>query len=274
MTQLLIMDPAGDVRDGWHEMYGDAPDALNGNISRIFLTGVPMSVPTTDCNQPDGWSCGPYALAECLGHGNGEDARAWLQARGWIDSEYGTWYEGIVGYLNSCGYTCEYNGVNYDGVMESPAFAQLIQHINAGFKAILCMHHKRTTFWTEGGHYICVYGVKCDGLVEDGLWGCATTKRAQEVFGTTPDGIISGQNRANKPFLPNCQPASWKFVKEKNLTTGSELIRAIQRHLGLLDDGFFGNETRCAFQRWLGVDVDSYIGGATVSAFQRWLNRQ
>ena len=163
MPKVLIMDPASGSRSTWHEIFGDSEDALNGNISRVFLTDVPMSVPTTDCRQPDGWSCGPYSMAECLGMANGEEARNWLIQRGWITSDSGTWYEGIVGYINAKGYGCDYDGYAYDGRMSGEIFDRIISHLQSGRKIILCMHGTkkgcRTNYWTKSGHYICVYGI-------------------------------------------------------------------------------------------------------------------
>lgn len=281
MPDVLVRDPATAARDGSHPVYGNSDDALNGNISRIFLTGVPQSVPTTKCRQPDDWSCGPYALAECLGQANGEDARNWLLQRGMITSDYGTEYEGIVGYLNACGYSCEYDGRNYDGQMQSPAFEQMIAHLRNGYKVILCMHGTRkgcrTNYWTYGGHYICVYGISGSGseITVDGDWGVKTTKKAQHVLHTsTVDGIVSNQNNMMMKNLPNCRLASWDFVKKSKLKNGSELVRAIQKKIGVKADGFFGMNTILAFQKFLSVDQDGYVGGETVRAFQRWLNRQ
>lgn len=276
MPRVKIVDPATSARDGWHEVYGNSADALNGNVSRVFLAEVPQSVPTTMCRQPDGWSCGPYSLAECLGQSDGEAARQWLLARGLITPEYGTDYAGIVGYLKSCGYGCEYDGRAHDGEMDTEIFQKLINHLQSGKKAILCMHGTskgcRTNYWTYSGHYICVYGIDGAGIEIDGKWGCATTKLAQKLFGTTQDGIISNQNKAMKPHLPNAMTASWKFVAESKLKNGSELIRAIQKFIGVTADGFFGMVSIVAFQKWLNVTPDGYVGGETVKAFQRWLN--
>ena len=136
--RALIMDPAGGRCDGWHDILGTSEDALNGNVSRVFLTDVPISIPTTDCRQPDDWSCGPYSLAECLGMSDGENARSWLLDRGWIDSEHGTWYDGIVGYISACGYGCEYDYTGHDGEMDSNIFTQIINRLRAGKKVILC----------------------------------------------------------------------------------------------------------------------------------------
>lgn len=276
--KVLIVDPASSARDGWHEIYGNSEDALNGNISRVFLTGVPQSVQTTKCRQPDGWSCGPYSLAECLGQSNGEAARSWLLARGLITTSHGTEYSGIVGYLGSCGYSCIYDGRAHDGEMSGAIFDKIIDHLRRGYKVILCMHGRakgcRTDYWTRSGHYITVYGIEGGGggIKIDGLWGPETTKKAQKILRTTQDGIISNQNNQMMPHLPNCQTSSWEFVEPGKLKNGSELVRAIQRLVGATPDGFFGMQTIGLFQKFLGVPVDGYVGGQTVTAWQIWLN--
>lgn len=110
------------------------------------------------------------------------------------------------------------------------------------------------------------------GLSIDGSWGVATTKRAQAVFGTTQDGIISGQPISNKQYLPNAYTGSWQFVSGK--ASGSQLIKAIQKKIGTSQDGYFGKASVKAFQKWLGVSVDGSMGAVTVKAFQTWLNKQ
>lgn len=278
MIKVLVADPASYERDGWHPVYGDAEDALAGNVSRVFLTGVPQSVPTTLCKQPDDWSCGAYALAECLGQGDGEDARNWLINHGKITSAYGTEYDGIVGYLNSCGYSCEYDGRAYDGVVDGAIFEEITNHLKAGYKVILCMHGTRkgcrTNYYTYGGHYLCVYGIhgEGDGIAVDGFWGNETTEKAQQVFGTQVDKIVSNQSNLMIGNLPNCSLASWEFVHPSELKNGSELVRAIQTYLGIKPSGFFDFQTISAFQAFLGVEQDGYVGGDTVCAWQRWLN--
>lgn len=109
-------------------------------------------------------------------------------------------------------------------------------------------------------------------LSVDGSWGTATTKRAQKVFGTTQDGIVSGQPVSNKQYLPNAYTGSWQFVSGK--ASGSQLIKAIQAKIGTTQDGYFGKASVKAFQSWLGVSVDGSMGPATVIAFQSWLNKQ
>ena len=114
---------------------------------------------------------------------------------------------------------------------------------------------------------------KTSSISVDGSWGVATTKKAQKVFGTTQDGIVSNQPVYNKQFLPNAYTGSWQF-KQNNIGAGSQLIKAIQRRIGASQDGWFGKESVKALQRFLGVSVDGSMGGNTVRAFQRWLNKQ
>lgn len=109
-------------------------------------------------------------------------------------------------------------------------------------------------------------------IAVDGSWGIATTKKAQAVFGTVQDGIISGQPISNKKYLANAYTGSWQFVSGR--ATGSNLIRAIQRRIGAAADGYFGRKSVMKFQSWLGVSVDGSMGPATVKAFQNWLNKQ
>lgn len=107
----------------------------------------------------------------------------------------------------------------------------------------------------------------------DGFWGIGTTKKAQKVFGTPVDGEVSNQCEVMRPYLPNCMPASWKFVPATRKGMGSQLIRSIQHFLGIKEDGFCGHQTIVALQKFLGVAQDGYFGSKSVKAFQEWLNK-
>lgn len=101
----------------------------------------------------------------------------------------------------------------------------------------------------------------------DGWWGSATTKRLQQVYGTYVDGVVSHQ---------------WKSSANSNLVSaqfdstliGSNMIKAIQRSLGLKADGLCGSDTIKAMQRKLGTPVDGILSpnGSMVKAMQRKLN--
>ena len=114
---------------------------------------------------------------------------------------------------------------------------------------------------------------KTNAIAVDGSWGIATTRKAQQVFGTIQDGVISNQPVYNKQFLPNAYTGSWQF-KQNGIKAGSQLIKAIQVRIGVSHDGWFGKQSVMALQRFLGVSQDGSMGGITVRAFQRWLNKQ
>lgn len=109
-------------------------------------------------------------------------------------------------------------------------------------------------------------------IAVDGKWGQATTRKAQQVFGTVQDGIISNQPYVNRKYLPNAFTSSWQF-KTGRYSQGSNLIRAIQNRIGAKADGFFGPKSVKKLQHFLGVKVDGSMGPATVMAFQTWLNK-
>lgn len=107
----------------------------------------------------------------------------------------------------------------------------------------------------------------------DGKWGTATTKRAQEVFGTTVDGIVSNQRIEYKSKNPGLvESFEWK----SNPTGYSELIKAIQKKVGATQDGWIGTNTIKKMQKYFGTVQDGCISNPSdvVKAFQRWLNKQ
>lgn len=105
-------------------------------------------------------------------------------------------------------------------------------------------------------------------IAVDGYWGSDTTKRLQEFFGTTADGIVSGQWRGNK------QPAmstGWDF---SNTKAGSNIIRKIQGATGAAVDGHFGKNSVKALERHFGYNQDGRLDSPslTVKAMQQALN--
>lgn len=107
----------------------------------------------------------------------------------------------------------------------------------------------------------------------DGLWGTDTTKKAQEVFGTTVDGEVTDQRREYEAKNPGL--ISFEWLSDPS-SYGSELIRAIQKKVGANVDGWIGTETIKKMQKWLGTVQDGYVSSpsAMVKAFQKWLNKQ
>ena len=107
----------------------------------------------------------------------------------------------------------------------------------------------------------------------DGKWGTDTTTKAQEVFGTTVDGIVTDQYKCYEKENPGLFAFEW-LNNPSNY--GSELIRAIQKKVGANVDGHIGPETIKKMQKYFGTIQDGYISNPSdvVKAFQRWLNKQ
>lgn len=255
--------------------------------------------------------CGPTSCSDILEIDPVETA-AWLQANGWAVDHQGTIYEGIAACLTAYGADGKMVARDQDYETNNSRFTAWKRAIQDGYEGILLMHNCVSSYWTSGGHYIAIVGYRNNNylvydpasevrtgwhpfsdfagnisalytcnrrwgngkIIVDGQWGPATTILAQKVFGTFVDGIISNQNKDMKKFLPNCQVSSWEFVNASKLKTGSDLIRAIQRMLGISDDGFFGMQTCRALQVFLNVPDDGYFGGQSVTAWQNWLNKQ
>lgn len=114
---------------------------------------------------------------------------------------------------------------------------------------------------------------KSDVIAVDGVWGPATTKKAQRVFGTTVDGIVSNQYSMYKSKNPGLSSATFEW-ESKPGKSGSSLIKAIQKQVGIKQDGYIGPNTIKAMQKWLGTTQDGYVSRPSlmVKAFQKWLN--
>lgn len=255
--------------------------------------------------------CGPTSCSDLLEIDPTETA-AWMEAHGWAVPYQGTIYEGIAACLTAYGADGVMLARDQDGQYDNDVMSQWRHGIKSGQEGVLLMHACVSTYWTNGGHYIAIVGYSNGNylvydpasvtrtgwhpwedfagdvsalylssrrwnngrIAVDGFWGPATTKLAQKVFNTKADGIISNQNRDMKKFMPNCQSSTWEWVSPSKLKTGSQLVRAIQKMLGITADGFFGQQTLRALQKFLGVTVDGYFGGASVVAWQNWLNKQ
>jgi hypothetical protein len=108
-------------------------------------------------------------------------------------------------------------------------------------------------------------------LIVDGRWGRSTTWALQLALGTPADGVVSSQPlrwRDDNPGLT----AGWEWTRDPR---GSRVIVALQRRLGVDDDGKVGPQTIRGLQRHLGVDVvdgEIWKPSSTVRALQRRLN--
>ncbi|WP_274609603.1 peptidoglycan amidohydrolase family protein, partial [Lactococcus lactis] len=102
----------------------------------------------------------------------------------------------------------------------------------------------------------------------DGRFGNATAKRLQEYFDTAgKDGVISHQYK--QTFNQNIYAAQFD-----SSLTGSNVVKALQRFLGVGQDGLFGQGTIKALQKHLGTTQDGTISPVSdsVRELQRRLN--
>lgn len=106
-------------------------------------------------------------------------------------------------------------------------------------------------------------------LVEDGIWGKETTKKAQEVFGTPVDGVISGQLKSCAKYFPGIVSVSYG-------RGGSALVRAMQFEFCITEDGYIGKQFVLALQHKMGTVEDGVLSkpSSCIKAFQHWLNQQ
>lgn len=110
-------------------------------------------------------------------------------------------------------------------------------------------------------------------LTVDGYWGSKTTKRLQQIFGTTVDGKVSNQFKAYKSSNPGLD-SGWEW--ESNPSGYSPLIKAIQKKVGATQDGYIGPKTIKAIQKWLGCTQDGVFDGSSpcIKKLQQWCNKQ
>jgi N-acetylmuramoyl-L-alanine amidase-like protein len=116
-------------------------------------------------------------------------------------------------------------------------------------------------------------------LVVDGRWGSATTRKAQDLIGTTVDGIVSSQSRTWNRDNPGLT-SGWQWVAA-DVARGSRLIARHQdllqrrgRYLGKVD-GLVGPKYIRALQADLRMDTrdgEIWNPSATVRKFQQRLN--
>lgn len=106
-------------------------------------------------------------------------------------------------------------------------------------------------------------------LVVDGNFGKASIKRAQEYFKTSVDGYISGQKKANSKYFKGIDAKRVKYG-----SGGSQLVYAIQNMVKAKKTGVLDQTTIKALQKYLGIVEDGYWGKATSKAFQKWLNER
>lgn len=106
-------------------------------------------------------------------------------------------------------------------------------------------------------------------LAIDGQFGNATARRLQEYFDTAgKDGVISHQYK--QKFNQNIHAAEFD-----NSLIGSNVVVALQKFLGVTQDGLMGQATIKALQKRLGTTQDGVISPVSdaVKELQRRLNK-
>ena len=131
--------------------------------------------------------------------------------------------------------------------------------------------------WGQGSAYTfrgCIINPVIDSkpvpipkLIVDGIGGPSTVCAMQRFFGTTQDGVISGQTKAEKSSYPALTSVS--FGKG-----GSTCIVKLQKWCGVDADGYLGTKTVKAWQKKLGVTADGVFGKESMKAWQKYLNSQ
>lgn len=152
--------------------------------------------------------------------------------------------------------------------------------LNAGFKALTASKYLTSGDYLLAGDInlnesrhtnICVTNGSKSGattdtkLDVDGAIGTKTVTKWQQVMGTYVDGIISGQDTADRPYMPAVYAVEYDGG-------GSQLVRAIQKVVGATIDGYMGPETVGKIQKRLNVTQDGYLGPITAKAVQTRLN--
>lgn len=116
-------------------------------------------------------------------------------------------------------------------------------------------------------------------LVVDGVWGEATTLKAQQVLDAPyKDGKISRQPQMHLSRHKGCG-SGWEYAGWLGDEPGSQTIRMLQEIWGCTPDGFFGPDSINAMIRYyMGASGATALDGVidypsiTVKAFQRALN--
>ena len=102
-------------------------------------------------------------------------------------------------------------------------------------------------------------------LTVDGIGGPSTVRATQRFFGTTQDGVISGQKKANAKYYPSLK--SVEYGKG-----GSPCVKNLQKWLGVTQDGVIGPKTVKAWQKKIGATADGVFGSKSMRAWQKYLN--
>lgn len=102
-------------------------------------------------------------------------------------------------------------------------------------------------------------------LEEDGIGGICTARAMQRFFGTTQDGVISGQSKAQSKYYPSLKAVEYG-------SGGSPCIKKLQKWVGVTQDGVIGEKTVKAWQKKIGASSDGIFGTNSMKTWQKYLN--
>lgn len=152
----------------------------------------------------------------------------------------------------------KYLGTAQDGKLSRPSLVvkELQRQLNSGK-----FGEKKTSSKAKSS------GSKAN-LSVDGKWGEGTTKALQKALGTSQDGIISGQPKNSVTKALYGGTVSFKG------NHGSQVIKALQRKVGVNTDGKLGPATVRALQKYLGTTQDGVLSrpSLVVKELQKRLN--
>lgn len=201
--------------------------------------------------------------------------KKWMMHNGADYSSFGKNYEVYAieeGTVIACGYTDEVGNfvkINFPRINIQLWFFHLLeQYMVKGQKvdentllglvgstgSSTAIHLHLGMKWISNGNFfdpeLFDYQPSSNLISIDGLWGYNTTKALQLYYSLKADGIISGQikQNANK----NIYAIKWGLG-------GSNVIRALQKDLGLKQDGYVGTQTIMALQSKLGTKITGVI---------------
>lgn len=106
-------------------------------------------------------------------------------------------------------------------------------------------------------------------LEVDGNFGVASVKRAQQFFGTSIDGVISGQNTSMKGYLTGISNNAIEYGGKG----GSSMVKALQKWVGAAVTGTLNIDTIKKLQKKIGAEADGSWGKETSKKFQTYLNK-
>ena len=224
-----------------------------------------------------------------------EDNRAWTSGSSWNDNravtiEVANYGDGSISdaawntLVELCADICLRNGIedctytgDTDGVLtmhqwyqdtDCPGpwldkqFERLSAEVNARIGGFVPVTPAAARNNTRGGK-----------LDVDGYGGYNTVLDMQHALGTWEDGVISGQWRGNAEYL-------WAFSAVEWGAQGSQMVVALQRLIGAVPDGIWGQETSEKLQDRLiaggyfcgDSGADGYFGRCSMRALQQCLN--